>query len=434
MKRYYIHITLLLACSAQGQTTEFKTLQEALTLAEQSSYTAKLAKEQKELARTTVISAYGNSLNPKIPVTASITDNAKLPVSFIPAEAFGGPAGSFRQLTMGQQYITLLNVAPQFDIINFGNLAKIKSAKVNEEVTESNSLVTKKNLFDQVNACYHNILSFQAQIEVLQQNQLKADSIWSIVKNKYEQGLVRKQDLNDAEINKITIIDKIEQATLNLEQQYLSLQTLCDTEGSLKVSQSLWQAQTQNENLKASSDLVVRNAELQKAFASAEYGAAKWANMPTLSFVTSLNWQNNSNKKFFDENQKWIQSNFWSLRLSWDFPTNINKLTSMKTSQINYRIAKIQADHIALQNKTQNEQLEKDYTKAQAQYSNYEKIYKLKEENYLKSKNQFEANILALDKLLLAHNDLLMSQINVATSLANISFTKSKIEINNQIK
>jgi outer membrane protein TolC len=435
--RYIALCLLLLGNYGFAQTaTEFKSLQEVLSLAEKNSYTARLSEAQRHLSKLTVQSAYGNAFNPKLPASASITDNASLPVNFLPAEAFGGPAGTFRQVTLGQRYISTLNISPQFDILHFGNIAKIKSAKANDLLTQSNNMVTKKNLFDQVNACYHNILSFQAQIDVLQANKSKSDSTLRIVKNKYDQGLVRKQDLNDAEINTITIADKLEQAKLGLEQQYLTLRVLCDTDAEMRVSQSLWDISAQTETQEATGDLSVKNAQLQASFAQAEFGAAKWQNMPTLSFVSSFNWQNNSNKQFFDPNQNkmWIYSNFWGLRLNWDIPTNVAKLTAQKSAQISYSMAKINAEHAVLQGKIQNEQIEKDYAKAVAQYNNYLQITKLKEENYQKSKNQFEANILPLDKLLLAHNDLLLSQINLATGLANVSFSKSKIEINNQIK
>jgi outer membrane protein TolC len=435
MNKAIVYSGVIWVSSLFGQNThDLKTLTEVLDLADKNSYSTKIATEQTDLARTTVQSAYGNILNPRIPVTASITDNTRMPVSFIPAEVFGGPSGSFRQLTLGQQYISVFNVAPQFDIINFGSIAKIKSAKINERLSTNNNSVNRKNLFDQINSCYHNILSFQAQITILKQHQLKADSIYLILKNKYELGLIRQQDLNDAEVNKITITDKTEQATLALQQQYLILKTLCDTDDNLTVSESLWQSYDQETKLKAEGNLSTQNAELQKEFTRAEYAAAKWANMPTLSFVGSFNWQNNSNTRFFDPKNSWINSNFWSLRVSWDFPTNINKLTAMKSAQINYRIAKINAEHLAKQNQSLNDQMVLDYEKAMLQKKNNERIFKLKEDNFLKSKNQFVENVLPLDKLLIAHNDMLASQINLAMTLASLSFNKSKIEINNQVK
>ena len=78
--------------------------------------------------------------------------------------------------------------------------------------------------------------------------------------------------------------------------------------------------------------------------------------------------------------------------------------------------------------------MEKDYQKSVSQFKNNQLIYQLKLESYQKSKNQFDANILPLDKLLIAHNDLLISEINVVTSLTAIAYNKSKIEISNQVK
>ena len=412
---------------------KFNTLQEVLVVAEKNNYSSLIATQQQHLANLTTTSSYGNAFNPRIPSSISITDNAKLPVTFIPAEAFGGPSGSFKQLTMGQRYVSVLNFSPQFDILNFGSLAKIKSAKLNEELTYHNNLLTKKNLFDQVNACYHNILSFQSQIEILQQNKLKADTLYHIVAYKYNQGLVRKQDLNEAEINQLNITDKIEQAKFSLEQQYLTLKLLCETDENILVIQQLSSQNFENQ-LQASGNLVEENLKLQYDFARAEYKAALWQNLPTLSFVTSFNWQNNSNTNVWDKQKPWINNNFWSLKLAWDFPTNVPKLTAVKSNLISYNIAAINAKHAALQTKIQNEQLEKDYSKSLSLYQNNLLIYQLKKDNYQKSKNQFDANILALDKLLIAYNDLLLSELNVATSLASIAFNKSKIEINNQVK
>ena len=53
------------------------------------------------------------------------------------------------------------------------HIAEIKSAKINEELVETQNKISKKNLFDQLNAVYNNILSFEAQIEVLEENTLK---------------------------------------------------------------------------------------------------------------------------------------------------------------------------------------------------------------------------------------------------------------------
>ncbi len=433
MKYGLSFVFLLLVVFAEAQERrQFSSFSEVLTFADQHSYTTKVASLQQNLAVLTRKTALGNVVNPRIPTTISMLDNTRQSVSFIPAEVFGGSAGSFKEITMGQQYVSTFNFTPQFDIFNLGNYARIKSAKINEEITQNTIATNKKNLFDQLNATYHNIQTFKTQLVYLQLNKQKSDSILSIVQQKYAQGLVRQQDLNDAQVNSITIADKIEQANWNIEQQTLILKTLCDTDEELILNESLSPLSVENSVAAAKNNLLEEGMRLQTKFLEAELLASKWQQLPVLSFVSSLNWQNNSNNSFFDG--KWISSNYIGLRMTWDLPTNVTKLSNFKTSEINTQLAKINATHTQLQNRLQNEQLDKEYLKVVAQYKNLAQIAKLKADNFQKSQNQYRDNILGLDKLLLAQNDLIISQLNLATSLATIAFTKAKIEINNTVK
>ena len=254
------------------------------------------------------MAAIGNTVNPRVPTTLSVTDNTKLPVSFLPAEIFGGPAGTFREITLGQEYITSFTIAPQLDIVNAGAIAKVKSAKISEEITVTNGLLTQKNLLESVAACYHNILSMKAQQRVLEKNFQIADSIAILVENRYQAGLARSQERNETAVNKLAIRDKIEQLDYLIENQHLMLQILCDIDAKTKlvITAELPATDTLNIQPTASSQLQVRYWQLQKAFAKAELKAAYWSHTPTLSFVSSISWQNNSNNndvsmiRFFD--------------------------------------------------------------------------------------------------------------------------------------
>ncbi len=75
-----------------------------------------------------------------------------------------------------------------------------------------------------------------------------------------------------------------------------------------------------------------------------------------------------------------------------------------------------------------------DYQKAYSQFVTTKQISRLKEENYQMAVNQYNEAILSFDKLLAAFNDMLVSRLNYSSSLANLLFTKSKIDINNTIK
>jgi len=91
-------------------------------------------------------------------------------------------------------------------------------------------------------------------------------------------------------------------------------------------------------------------------------------------------------------------------------------------------------NHSKLQNDISNNQLHLDYEKAYSQFLANQQISKLKEDNYRMAFNQYSQYILPFDKLMIAFNDMLVSRFNYSSSLANLMYTKSKIDINNTIK
>jgi len=415
---------------ANAQKKQIDNLPALLQYAHQESYIKNYNYKQAELAKLTTKTAFGNVINPRIPTTASIIDNSKQPVSFIPAEIFGGPSGTFKEVTMGQQYISNLSFSPQFDIVNLGNYARIQSALVNEKLVEINGKLAEMALYEQLNGVYHNILGYNTQKEMLLKNQQIADSILQIVQQKNILGIIRLQEVNDALFNKITIEDKIEQLDFQLKQQYTILKMLCETEEDIELLFKDNMAIPENV-LVEGNDLELKQLTYQRLFLEAEKKAALWQQLPTLSFVSNLSWQNNSNNRFFDPNSNLINSNYWGLRLNWDLPTNVNKLSAYKTAQINSQLAEINQKHNQLQNDSENEQLFTEYQKTIRQFKNQQKLLALKQENFEKSRNQYNANILSLDKLLLAHNDLILQESTLLNAKNAVLFTKSKIEINN---
>ena len=165
--------------------------------------------------------------------------------------------------------------------------------------------------------------------------------------------------------------------------------------------------------------------------AQQENKALKYQNMPVLSFVSSLNWQNLSNDFSFAKNSNWINYNYIGLKLSYDLPTTVQKITNQKSKQIQIQILKNNEKHSLIENESKNAQMILEYEKSLKQKENLWKIHDLKKDTYEKNFNQFKENILPLDKLLISQNDMLVSKLNIVSSLANIGFNKTKIEINN---
>ena len=91
---------------------EFHTLDEVLAFAKEKKVSFRNDIIQQNLAELTRKTAVGNAFNPRIPVSAQVIDNMNLQTNYIPAEVFGGLPGSFREITMGLQYVSTFNIQP----------------------------------------------------------------------------------------------------------------------------------------------------------------------------------------------------------------------------------------------------------------------------------------------------------------------------------
>ena len=437
MKQFLIIVGFLLInqfSNAQNKLV-FKTLDSLFEYAENHSISIKTGEQQVLLAKWQKISAQAGLVNFKMQTSFSLTDNVKLPVTYFPAEAFGGEPGTFKEVTTGQQFIGNFNFAPQIDIINPVSWSRLKSAKINSQLTDVTNLMVKKSLFESISASYYNTISLKEQIEITQKNLYTADTLQMIMQNKYIEGIVRQQDLNDATINKISLKDKLTQFEISLNQQYYALKVLCDIpqDTDILLTENTIYNQPFELNLQTNNQLEHKSSLLKADLAKEELRANRLAQYPTVSIVAYDGWQQNSKIQFFDPNNNWINAQYIGLRLSMPFP-DINKFTLTKSAKINKTISELDAEHTKLQNDVTNIQLSLDYEKAYSQFKTANQIFLLKNENYQMALNQFNESILSSDKLLIAFDAMLASQLSYSAALANLLYTKSKIEINNLIK
>lgn len=425
----FILLLFSVKMDAQDQT-KLSTLSEVLKLAKNKNYTLINADVQLKIAELTKKTAIGNVLNPRVPTNIQALNNINQQISFLPAEAFGGAPGTFKEVTIGQQYVSTFGFQPQFDIINLSGIAQVKSSKINVQLVENQNKINEQNLYDKINAVYFNILSFNSQKEILLENIVIAENIFKIVTQKFNEGVARHQEVNEAEVNVINLRDKLEQLEINTKIQYQILNLFFENQINPNLTESLWAYENQKQELETKNNLLLQNAELQNRFAIQEYKSLKYQYFPSLSFISSFNWQNLSNEYFFSSKSNYTKFNYVGLKVNFELPT-VQRIANTKSKQLQLKILDNNESHIKKETENKSEQMVLEYQKSIKQTENFKKIVELKKDTYEKNYNQFTENILSLDKLLISQNDLLLSKINLVLSLANIGFNKNKIEINN---
>ena len=431
-----IIISILSVVQANAQQAfRFTNPDSLIAFAEKNSIATKTGDAQALLAKYQTLYAKINRFNPRASVNYAATDNTQLPVNFFPAEIFGGTPGTFKEVQSGQQYVQTVYITPQIDLINQATWEKLKSARLNEQLAFVNIKLIKKTLSESIAAAYFNIVSFQQQINITSKTLVHADSILQIFQNKFEQGIIRSQDVNNAKVNKLMIKDRLQQIQNAMEQQYNLLKLLCDADAEtiIEIEHSENAMSTLQQPVIALNTLAVTQSKLQLQYAKSEYKANKSAYYPALSLIGNWAWQENSKLHFFDNSARWIPTNYIGLRLSYTFP-DAGRLSQTAAAKANWQIAEMNVKHKITQQETENVQLYLEFKKVTEIMMVAEEIKLLKEDTYRKNLNLFVQDIYPADNLFLAFNDALLAMLSHQSAVINLQYQLFKININNSIR
>lgn len=429
MRRFLYVLLLFFGTTAFGQSPQrfstWKALEEWVI---KNATVMQLNQEQLRLAELTEQASWVNTINPRIPTTASWLNNTDLPVNFIPGQVFGGPEGTFREVTFGQQYISSFTAAPQFDIVNVAKWQDIRAAKANTKVVANEGAVNRIKMLEQVNVLYCGIIQLKKQQKMLERFVGLSDSLSQIVGRKYDAGLVRLQDRNDAQVN------VIQQKGLlrNIEHQLNYQQSLLAALAGVIVEIEATEGLEELEMVKPAQNLTALNLATHKVdYAKMMYRSSQLEQLPVLSFQSSLAYQNNSNAQWMDPASKWIYSSFVGAKLTWDLPTNAVKVTQVGTRKINHEMAKIAWEEEQRNAQVRNQQLNREYDKVLQDYQQQERIASFDQDSYQHVYNMFKQDVVGMDKLILAQQKALQSTLTRIGSKWNSEWVKNKIQISN---
>lgn len=364
----------------------------------------------------------------------SYTNNTKLPVNLFPAETFGGQPGTFREIQTGVQYVTHLNENIEVKLVNLKGWENFRLAKLNILATSSDNQLTLKTLYSNIAATYFNIVSLQQQYLSTLQNIAAADTLWQVVKQKYLLGLVKQQDVNDAQVSLLNSQSTAQQIQYTIAQQYLALKLLSDIpiSDSISINQSI--APITATPTVATSSLLVQNSLLKEKVAWSNYKQYKYSLYPTLSFFQSATTQQyNTQGKWFDGSVRWIPSSYIGLRLNIPLPS-ANALAQVSKAKYDYQMAQKTTAQQKIKADLEAQQLLVDFNKAAAQVTYTQQLYQLQADTYQKNRNLYKEGLIGLDQTLTSFNAMANSHYNLIAAQVSVQLAEAKIDINNKIQ
>ena len=385
-------------------------------------------------AKKTKLAAKLAIADPVANINGNFTNNTRLPVNLFPAEIFGGQKGEFREVQTGVQYNTASNQNLDIKLLNLEGWQNYKLSDINIQISETDSRLNIKNLHENMAAVYYNIIQLNAQLESTQQNLLVADTLLQVAENKYKQGIVKQQDVNDSRVNRLNIKENINQIQYLLKQNYLSLKILADIPDAeeVEITEKVTTNLPITKPVVQLNDLLVQSHLLKEKYALGYIEKAKKSMYPTLSFVASNSF-NQYNNDFTLFGGKWITSNYVGLRLNFALP-NANTISNRTKAHFDYELARKNTQQAQIKADLTTKQLSNDFEKAVSQQQSNAEILEIQRDTYEKNKNLYVEGLTSIDRPLSSFNAMLNAQYSFISSKVSVLLAQSKIDINNKIK
>lgn len=358
-----------------------------------------------------------------------------MPVSLFPAEAFGGNPGEYMKVKTGVPYNNTLNEYAELKIINPQGWSSSRVAKINLESTESDNKVTMKNLYENIAITYFNIVNLQEQLISTEKNLLAADSLYKIVENKFNAGVIKQQDLNDSKVNYLNAEENVSQIKYLIKQQYIALKILSDIPENeeIEITQQV-SSEILVSPIVENSRLTYTTFLLKEKVAKTYYNQMRSSLSPVVSvFASNSHQQFSSQFSLFDNNVSWINSNYIGLKASWAIPT-ANSISQISKAKYDYLLARENTLHNQIKSDLDIAQLSNDFEKAKSQAITNKKVFELREDSYRKNLANYSSGVLGLDQTLNSFNSMVTSDYNYISSVINLMLAQAKIQINNKIK
>jgi len=374
---------------------------------------------------------------PQINGSGSVTYNAKLPVSLVPAEFFGGQPGTFEKIAFGLKYNATGGIQLNqllFDGQVFVGLqareSVLKFQQKNVEVTEE---LIKTNIYK----IYYQLVVSKQQIELLDANIERFEKLLKDTRIIYENGFAEKLDIDKVSVA-LTNLHTEKIKALNLvDNGYLGLKLLM----GMPVNEELVLTDTLNyEQVK---DGVLEpgifNYADRKEYQYAELGIKlnqynvrryKLSRIPTLSLNGYYN--KNAQRDKFDLLKKgdWFDISAITLNLNIPIFNGFSTNAKIQKARLELQQSLNQREYLKISIDNDIQVAKNNFRSAISTLDFQKKNMELAENVYQQTKKKYEAGTGSQTEINTAQTDLKTAQTNYITALydaviAKVDFLKA---------
>lgn len=414
-----------------AQPIQLTSLQDALNLARKQNNSIRTIELQNRIARTDQSLAQ-SGLYPSINLNGTSDYNLKLPVQLIPAEIFGGPAGTFKSVQFGRAWNSSTTAVFELPLLHADKYAQARAGQLSRQQVELEQWAQLRSVLQRVTSTYFNCLVLQKSLELNIELDSTATALYVATKARFEQQLVSRVDINRAE----NLMNSNQQQTLLLKSNLqVARQNLCVLLGlpattELSITDDLIQYSNKT-------DIPMVNADTRPAYLAAMKAeeAARWklrqnayAALPKLSLNSKYTFANQTDRLFSGAGTNF---NYGTVGMSFSMPIFKGGTTLLQTrkSRVQLNMASIQREQQLLNSgaeimewQVRLEEKNKARSLAASRDANAS-------QNLTLSTQSYDQGVISLDQLFTIYNEYVQARNSYLQAMSDGALYRTYLEL-----
>jgi len=379
----------------------------------------------------------GAAAFPTVMTSTSVMDYTKIPVSLLPAQIFGGAAGTFIPVQFGTKFNA--NYGANFSQLLFDGqvFIALQARSTSLEMQRKNAALTEENIKANIYKIYYQLSASRTQLNILDANIERLNKLAHDAEIMYKNGFAERLDVDKVNVQLNNLQTEKLKANNAVAIGYMGLKMLM----GMPVKDSLVLTDVINEK-DLTGDVLVENEfqyALRKDFQYlttlkklSEYNVKRYqlSNLPTIS-VSGAYTKNAQRSKFdFFEGGNWFTTSFFNLNVS--LPIFNGGATMARIRRTRIELQQVSNQMEAMKNNIDNEitQAKLNYISSVATVQFQKKNMQLAETVYAQTKKKFETGTGSNTEISASQADLVSAQNNYMNALysaliAKVDFLKA---------
>jgi outer membrane protein len=363
---------------------------------------------------------------PQINGSGSMTYNAKLPVSLVPAEFFGGQAGTFEKIAFGVKWGSTAGVSLNQLLFDGQVFVGLKARRTLIEFQQKNAEITEETIKANIYKIYYQLAVSKTQIDLLDANIELLNKLQHDTKVMYDNGFAEKLDIDKLSVQIANLQTEKTNALNQIANGYLGLKVLMGMpiKDSLTLTDTLSDEQVKAGVLEAANFNYSQRKEYQYADLGIKLNEFdvrryKLSKIPTLSLNGYYNKNAQRNKFDFFGKGDWFGISAFTLNMNIPIFNGFSNNARIAKAKLSLQQSINQQE--ALKNNIDNEiqTATNNFNSAIASLDYQKKNMGLAENIFQQTKKKFEAGTGSQTEINQAQNDMKTAQTNYINSLYN---------------